>query len=53
MALLLQNGDSHVEMMVFHGGGGVDGCQWAPNINHELVVETSMVQVVADCANKH
>ena len=34
--------------MVLHGGGGVDGCQRAPDIDHELVVEAPVVQVMAN-----
>ncbi len=36
---LLKNIDGHVEMVVLHGGGGVDGSQRGPNVDHKLVVE--------------
>jgi len=49
----LQNGDGHVEMMVLHGRSGVDGGQRRAHVDHELVVEASMVQIVANGANKH
>ena len=50
---LLQDVDGHVEVVVLHGGGGVNGRQRGSDINHELVVETSVVQVVTERTNKH
>ena len=50
---LLQNCDGHVEVVVLHGGGGVDGGQRRPDVDHELVVEAAVVQIVADRSNKH
>ena len=50
---LLQDIDGHVKVMVLHGGGGVDGRQRAPDIDHELVVEAPVVQVVANSSHKH
>ncbi len=40
-------------MVVLHGGGGVDGCQGRSDVDHELVVEAAMVQVVTDRTNEH
>ena len=48
---LLKDGDSHIEVMVLHGRGGVDCCQCRLGVDHELVVKTSVVQVVTDCSH--
>ena len=45
---LLQDGDSHIEVMVLHGGGGVDRSQGRRGVHHELVVKAPVVQVVTD-----
>ena len=50
---LLQDVDGHVEVMILHGRSRVDSCQRRPNINHELVVEAPVIQIMADCPNKH
>jgi hypothetical protein len=39
---LLEDVDGHVEVVVLHGGGGVDGCQRGADVDHELVVESSV-----------
>jgi hypothetical protein len=30
-------------VVVLHGGGGVDGGQGRPDVDHELVVEATMI----------
>jgi hypothetical protein len=37
---LLEDVDGHVEVVVLHGGGGVDGGQRGADVDHELVVES-------------
>ena len=50
---LLKNNDSHIEVMMFHCWCRVDcGQRWA-NVNHELIVEASVVEVVANGPHKH
>ena len=39
---LLEDVDGHVEVVVLHGGGGVDGGQWGSDVDHELVVKSSV-----------
>ena len=53
MVLLLQDVDGHVEVVVLHGGGGVDGGERGAHVDHELVVEATMVQVVAHRPDIH
>ena len=53
VVLLLEDVDGHVEVMVFHGGGGVDGSERGPHVDHELVVETAVVEIVANGAHVH
>ncbi len=50
---LLEDGDRHVEVVVLHGGGGVDGGERRAHVDHELVVEPPVVEVVADGAHEH
>ena len=38
---LLQDVDGHAEVVVLHGGGGVDASKRGGDVDHELVVETS------------
>ena len=51
VGLLLQDGHSHGEVMVLHGGGGVDLRQRRLDINHELVVISAMVKIMTDGAH--
>ena len=53
MVLLLQDVDGHVEVVVLHGGGGVDGGERGAHVDHELVVEAAVVEIVADGAHVH
>ena len=53
MVLLLQDDDRHVEMMILHGGGGVDGGQRRPDVDHELVIEASVVQIMTEGSDEH
>ena len=50
---MLEDVDCHVEVVVLHGGGGVDGGQGGPNVDHELVVEAPVVQVMAEGPDEH
>ena len=50
---LLENDDCHVEMMMLHCGCGVYSSQRRPNVNHELVVEASMIKIVTERSNEH
>jgi hypothetical protein len=49
---LLEDGDCLVEMVVFHCGRGVNGCQGGCRVKHELVTSPSVIQIVAKAANK-
>ena len=53
VVLLLQDVDRHVEVVVLHGGGGVDGGERGSHVDHELVVEAAVVEIVADGAHVH
>ena len=53
MVLLLQDVDGHVEVVVLHGGGGVDGGERGSHVDHELIVEAAVVEIVADGAHVH
>ena len=53
VVLLLQDVDGHVEVVVLHGGGGVDGGERGPHVDHELVVEPAVVEIVANGAHVH
>ena len=44
---LLKNGDCHVEVVMLQRGGGIEGGEGGGGLSHELVVLSSMVQVVA------
>ena len=44
--LLLQDDYRHVEVVVLHGRGGVDSRKGGANVNHELIVESSVVQIM-------
>ena len=46
--LSLEDADSHGEMVVLHGGGGVDLGQGGLDVDHELVVVSSVVQIMTD-----
>ena len=48
VGLLLEDADPHGEVVVLHGGGRVDLGQRRLDVNHELVVVASVVQVMAD-----
>ena len=50
---LLKYGNGHIEMMMFHGWGRVDCGQGWTHIDHKFIVESSMVQIVTYCPNKH
>ena len=45
--------DGHVEVVVLHGRGGVDGGQGGANVDHELVVEASVVKIMAQGTDEH
>ena len=51
VGLLLEDADPHVEVVVLHGAGGVHLGQGRLNINHELVVVASVIQIMTDCSN--
>ena len=51
--LLLEDAHSHVEVMVLHSGCGVDSCQGRADVNHELVVEASMIQIMTEGSDEH
>ena len=53
VVLLLEDVDGHVEVMVLHGGGGVDGGERGAHVDHELVVEAPVVQIMAHGAHVH
>ena len=53
VVLLLQDVDCHVEMVVFHGGRGVDGSERRAHIDHEFVIETAVIEIVANAAHVH
>ena len=46
VVLLLKDDDGHVEVVVLHGRGGVDSRKGGANVNHELIVESSVVQIM-------
>ena len=50
---LLQNCDGHVEMMMLHCRCGVDCGQRRANINHEFVIESTVIQIMANGSNIH
>ena len=50
---LLQDNDGHVEMMMLHGGGGVNSSQGGANVYHEFVIEAPMIQIMAESSNEH
>ena len=51
--LLLENAHGHVEVVVLHGRGGVDGSQWRSDVDHELVVEATMIQIMTQGSDEH
>ena len=50
---LLKNYDSHIEMMMFHSRRGIDCGEWGSDINHEFIVEPSVIQIVTNGSNEH
>ena len=51
VVLLLEDVDGHVEVMVLHGGGGVDGGERGAHVDHELVVEAPVVEIVTESSH--
>ena len=51
VGLLLEDGDPHAEVVVLHGGAGVHPSQRGLHVDHELVVKSSMINIVADSAH--
>ena len=51
--LLLEDAHGHVEVVVLHGRGGVDSSQRRPNVNHKLVVEATMIQIMTQSSDEH
>ena len=50
---LLKNYDSHIEMMMFHSRRGINCGKWRSDVNHEFIVKTSVIQIVANGSNEH
>ncbi len=48
----LQYSDGVVEMVMLHGGSGVDGCERRCAFYHELVSVAAMVNIVTQTRNK-
>ena len=48
---LLQDGDTHGEMVILHCRSCIDSCQGRPYVNHELVVEPPVIKIMAYCTN--
>ena len=44
---------SHVEMMMLHGGGGVNSSQGGANVYHEFVIEAPMIQIMTESSYEH
>ena len=53
VSLLLEDAHGHVEVVVLHGRGGVDSSQRRSNVNHELVVEATMIQIMTQGSDEH
>ena len=53
VVLLLQDVYGHVEVVVLHRGRGVDGRQRGADVDHELVVEPAVIEIVADGSDEH
>ena len=53
VVLLLEDVDGHVEVVVLHRRGRVDGGQGRPHVDHELVVEAAVVEIMAHRSNVH
>ena len=50
--IYLKDGDGHVKMVVFHGGGRVDSSQWCGVVHHKGVVLAAMIQIMAEAGHK-
>ena len=49
----MENGDGLVEVVVFHGGGAVENCEWSGALHHERVRLASVIQIVTQTRHEH